>query len=249
MNAENTARQHGAENAKGQAATDRAKALMPEVRRMAKAMSWNRARTVTEEDLVGAGCLGLATALARGDLADEMRFRAYAAKHIRGAMLDELRRGDPLTRDQRKKVRLLTKARDELSQRFSIVPASEGPSEAAPREETKKRDAERLLASCKVLSLDRIDTDRTPLGTPSVFPWRCADAVETKLDAAKQWHVVQGGMICLTKREREVLELDLAPGTTPRQIAETIGVSESRVSQLRSAAVKRLREHCAKAFA
>jgi RNA polymerase sigma factor FliA len=226
-------------------AAEYAKALMPEVRRIAKAMSWNRPRSISEEDLVGAGCLGLAAALSRGDLADWQRFRSYALMHARGAMIDELRRGDNLTRGQRKRVREMSEARADApaaepstSVRLKFV-AQTGLSEH------QIRDTERLLNCSKVVSLDGLDTDRLALGTPSRFPWRCPDAVEAQLDAAGRWRNVRDGMKHLTARERAVIDLDLDSGMSGGEIAAALGVSESRVSQLRSAAVERLRAHCA----
>jgi RNA polymerase sigma factor for flagellar operon FliA len=234
----------GTENPNPPLASEYAKALMPEVRRIARGMSYNRARSVSEEDLVGAGCVGLATALSRGDLGDWQRFRAYALIHVRGAMIDELRRADPLTRDQRKRVRKLSEAMVEASAtepatcvRLKCV-AVTGLSEA------QVRDTERLMNSSKVVSLDNLDTDRLPLGTPSRFPWRNADAVETKVDDAGRWQTVRDGMERLTKREREVIDLELKTNMSAVEIAAAMGVSESRVSQLRSAAIERLRAHC-----
>jgi RNA polymerase sigma factor FliA len=226
-------------------AAEYAKALMPEVRRIARAMSCNRPRSISEEDLVGAGCVGLAAALSRGDLGDWQRFRAYALMHVRGAMIDELRRGDPLTRGQRKRVRALSEEMQHVPAtepvtcvRLRVVPEP-GPSQH------QKSDAERLLNSSKAVSLDTLDTDRLPLGTPSRFPWRCADAVELQVDAAHQWQTVCDGMALLTVREREVINLDLENNMSGGEIAAAMGVSESRVSQLRAAAVQRLRAHCA----
>jgi RNA polymerase sigma factor for flagellar operon FliA len=226
-------------------AAECAKALMPEVRRMARAMSVNRPRSITEEDLVGAGCVGLAAALSRGDLGDWQRFRAYALMHVRGAMIDELRRGDPLTRGQRKRVRALSEEMQHVpatepvtSVRLKVVPEN-GPLEH------QKSETERLLNSSKAVSLDSLDTDRLALGTPSRFPWRCADAVELQVDAAHRWQTVCDGMERLTARERQVIDLDLKNDMSGGEIAAAIGVSESRVSQLRAAAVQRLRAHCA----
>jgi RNA polymerase sigma factor FliA len=245
MNQRTNAAQIRTEGPSHPSAAEYAKALMPEVRRMARAMSCNRPKSITEEDLVGAGCVGLAAALSRGDLGDWQRFRAFASVHVRGAMIDELRRGDNLTRGQRKRVRELSEAIGDLSAtepttsvRLKLV-AEKGISERQVNE------TERLLNSSKVVSLDSLDTDRLQLGTPSRFPWRSADAVEAQVDAAGQWRAVRDGMGRLTRREREVIDLDLENNMSGSEIAAAMGVSESRVSQLRAAAVQRLRAHCA----
>jgi RNA polymerase sigma factor for flagellar operon FliA len=226
-------------------AAEYAKALMPEVRRIARAMSCNRPRAISEEDLVGAGGVGLAAALSRGDLGDWQRFRAYALMHIRGAMIDELRRGDNLTRGQRKRVRELSEVMGEFPAAEPVTSVRLKLAKTTGLSEHQLSDTERLLNSSKVVSLDSLDTDRLPLGTPSRFPWRNADAVEAQLDAAGRWHTVRDGMDRLTVREREVIDLDLERGMSGGEIAAAMGVSESRVSQLRAAAVQRLRAHCA----
>src|SRR4051812_22361314 len=75
---------------------------MGTVRRMAYGMARTLPKSVSLDDLIGAGMLGLADALSKYTGHDLAEFGAYVGCRVRGAMLDELRNEDPLTRPQRR---------------------------------------------------------------------------------------------------------------------------------------------------
>jgi RNA polymerase sigma factor for flagellar operon FliA len=219
--------------------------LVPQVGRMARHLARRLPQTVLLEDLEGAGSLGLAAALCRGNrFSDSPRFDAYAVQHIRGAMLSELRRRDPLTRQQRQRARQIAEAtRRAANDREGAVDAFDV-ARAAGLSEDQYWETLRTVQHSSAVSLDWIQEVHGPLGTSHSPLGGDAMSVDLQVDAARKWRRVCEAAKTLPERQRKVIELCIEQDMKLCEIAKVLGVSESRVSQIRSEAIRRLRAKC-----
>jgi RNA polymerase sigma factor FliA len=208
---------------------------------MARALSRRVGGLGLEEDLIGAGALGLATALARAASCDSEQFEAYATRHIRGAMLDELRRYDPLTRPQRREARRLEQVAQELEKSLGRPAECNEIAEAAGVSDQEYWSALQTAHRGRVVSFD-VPSAGTEL-RPSTWP-SADEGPEQRAAARLAWSRVCAKSRCLTRRELDVLDFELGADLPQSEIAAALGVTVARVSQLRASAIARLRREC-----
>ena len=196
------------------------------------------------EDLIGAGTVGMVQALEGFDPKRGLAFSTYAMPRIRGAMLDELRGRDWMPRSIRTRSRLLNSARNELQQRLGRQPSNEELCAELKIElellyRWQKETAGRIL-----LQLDSGGNggeDHEPRLSESIADLFAAEPGEA-LDDEETLAQLRGAFQRLTARDRMVLSLYYYEELNLRQIGEVMHVSESRISQIRTRALKRLRE-------
>ena len=210
---------------------------LPRVRRYAAHMARKHSGIVTAGDLVSAGLLGLVDAFIKVDADRFAGFEAYVDHRIRGAILDELRDRDPLTRDQRAFDRQHEEARAELVRRNGRAPVE--------AELAAELGMELTLYRQRVACLPGDDGDAEAMffaGDPRALVDDADDAPE-RLTASRETSLrVRAAMRRLTARQRAVLQLHYDQEHTKRTIAATLGVSESRVSQIHGEAIRALRK-------
>jgi RNA polymerase sigma factor for flagellar operon FliA len=206
--------------------------MMPTVRRIAQRLIRRLPRHVPIDDLLSAGHKGLALAIARADEARAGAFETYAERHVRGAMLDELRSRDPMSRDRRQQQRRIAAAIRALSSRLRRAPNSEeiaaelGISLDAYWEQAASVREEAIDDEVHVLA----DTGAEP--------------ADERLCRDEREEIVRDAMAKLPARDRQVLEMAHIDGLTLREIGDRLGVTESRVCQIRTRAVAQIRAHC-----
>lgn len=208
-------------------------------------------RHVDRGELWNAGALGLVEAAHRYDPTSGTPFGRFAAIRIRGAILDSTRSRDWASRGMRRKARALAGAEDELQRRHGRPPsdAEVGDELGIGADEVQARQAATRAAS--LLHLDQ------PLGDAESEPWTLGELVEELTDALlPEEALVQRELIGtlraaishLPDRLREVLQRYYYHGDYLRDIAESLGVTEARVSQLRGEAIASLRTYFAEHF-
>lgn len=200
---------------------------------------------VEQADLVSYGMFGLIDAIEKYEPSRSVKFETYASSRIRGAIIDELRAMDWIPRSVRTKARAVDRAYAELESELHRVP-TEG--EVAARLQMDIRELRALftqLSTVNVAALDELlgagedrgdrlsllDTlgdDRTP------DPENSFEAQETKFLLAR-------AIDQLGEREKLVLVLYYYEGMTLAEIGRVLGVTESRISQMHTAAMLRLR--------
>ncbi|MGH7524161.1 MAG: sigma-70 family RNA polymerase sigma factor [Gemmatimonadales bacterium] len=193
---------------------------------------------VSLDELVSAGSLGLMQAMAGFDIDRGLAFSTFAMRRIRGAILDELRARDPLSRADRAHVRRLDSAVAELEQRSGRAPT---PREVAHHlgvdSDTLHRWRERT-AHAGVVSLESEPNGRVladQLGDDGT------DAVHGAVERAERRGAIRAALANLPSRERLVVSRSYFEEKPLREIAAELGVTESRVCQLRAQALARLR--------
>jgi RNA polymerase sigma factor for flagellar operon FliA len=194
------------------------------------------------EDLIGAGTLGLIKALETFDPARGHEFSTYAIPRIRGAILDDLRQRDGMPRSVRQKKRRIDTAVQRLEARDGGVPAPVAVAECLGIDLATYWRWQHAVDSAAQVSLEGEEgrtEDQAPLQAliPDPTVARADDLVIEQEERAS----LAAAMAELSERERTVLALYYYEELTLRQIAEVLHVTESRVSQIRSQAARRLR--------
>ncbi|WP_062287232.1 FliA/WhiG family RNA polymerase sigma factor [Demequina phytophila] len=197
--------------------------------------------TVELADLVSYGMFGLIDAVERFEPARGFKFETYASTRIRGAIIDELRAADWVPRSVRSKARALEHATRQLEQELLGPVTDERVAVHLGWATAEVRTVRAQVALSHVAALDGMpaepDTQPIPtLGSPAMMH------ASTRLEARETSALLAAAVQGVRDREQEVLRLYYYENLTLAQIGEILGVTESRVSQIHSAAVKKLRE-------
>ncbi len=221
---------------------------LPQVRYLARRIHERLPQHVPLEDLVHAGILGLIDALRKYDPGKHVQLKSYAKFRIRGAILDSLRDLDWSPRDLRRKGRQLELAEHHCQAELGRAPTQP---ELASAMRLSLEEFQRLLGELRGLDLGSLDApaaedsggaelDRVPNAQPDPFTLCLQGEMREALAEAIRE---------LPSREREVLALYYHQELTMKEIGAVLGVGESRVSQMHSTVVARLRGRLAPALA
>jgi RNA polymerase sigma factor for flagellar operon FliA len=211
---------------------------LPQVKFMALRLAAKLPPWVELNDLIGAGVLGLLDAVDKYDSTKGVMFKTYAEMRVRGAILDSLRDLDWAPRSMRRRAR-------EVEAAYSQVERTRGRSteeEVAAVLKLSLAEFQRLLQDLRGLTitgLDDAEDDNTVLAHQ--LP---ADAAPTPLamyENAETREHLSGAIDRLSERERQVVALYYVEELTMKEIGAVLGVTESRVSQVHTQAVFRLR--------
>ena len=193
---------------------------------------------VSRDDLASAGKLALIEALLRFDGPPEQA-RAYCYVRVRGAVLDELRRLDPLSRHTRAQVTLVRRASAVLERELGRVPIPNEISAATGLSPDAVAQLERLATAAQACSADETDSDGERLhalvDTDATCPARSAESVDTHTS-------IHAALDRLPPNHARVVRRYYLEDATLDDIAGELGLSRERVRQIREAAEKKLRE-------
>lgn len=218
--------------------------MLPVIRSIARQLARRIPSHICVDDLIGAGLLGLVTAYSRFDPTRGEGFRVfqtYAERRIRGAMLDELRANDPLSRDQRIQMIRRATAIRVLSGRLGRAPE---PDEVATELGiTLEAYWTRIAAGSmgQKVSIDEggdSSEDGLQLSQPE------AETADDRVYWSEAKRALHMALASLPPRLLRLFELHYGQGLTLYEIGKELGVSESRVCQLESEAIRLLRASC-----
>lgn len=217
---------------------------MPLVKRLAHHMKAKLPPSVEVDDLVQAGMMGLLDAINRYEDNHGAQFETYAVLRIRGAMLDELRNSDWMPRSTRQNMRKVEAAMEALQQRLGR-PASE--SEIAKSLKMSLSDYQEMLGDGgghQLLYYEDFHDQGEDGGSDSFLDRHAvdndADPLRSLLDTGFRQAVIDA-IDALPPREKMLMGLYYEEELNLKEIGAVMGVSESRVSQLHTQAVSRLR--------
>lgn len=192
---------------------------------------------VSRDDLASAGKLALVEALLHFD-GPPAQARAYCYVRVRGAIFDELRRLDPLSRHTRTQVTLVRRAASALERNLGRAPLASEIATLTGLAPAAVARLDQLAAAAHACSLDETDADGAPLHAvidhEAACPARTAEAIDTH--AALHAAIAQ-----LPPNHVRVLRRYYLEDATLETIARELGVSIERVRQIREAAEKKLR--------
>ncbi len=205
----------------------------PLVRRIAMKTVRSLPATVSLDDLLSAGWVGLAEALRRRtDGMDEEQFEAYASHRVHGAILDYLRSLDPLSRKLRGASRRISEVTGDLTRDLGRAPEEQ---EIADALGIPLGEYHQLLTDIAEAGLCRLEL------TEAVHVDTGADSPESEASQHEIVKAVASAIDKLPERLRTVLGLYYQEDCSFREIGEILGVTESRACQLHTEAVHRIR--------
>jgi RNA polymerase sigma factor FliA len=216
------------------------KEYAPLVKRIANFMMLKLPHSVQVEDMIQAGMIGLLDAARRYDELRGAQFETYATQRIRGAMLDELRGADWLPRSMRSDMRKIENAISRAQQRLGKAPSE---SEIAGELGIALPDYQHMLQESRGAQLLYYE-DFHSAEDEDFFERYEMDGESNPLELLKDDRFRQALINAIDKlpeREKLLMAMHYEQDMNLREIGEVLGVSESRVCQLHSQAVSRLR--------
>lgn len=214
---------------------------MPLVRMIAERLLQTLPKSIELEDLTSAGTFGLMDAINGFDLSRGIKFKTYCTTRIRGSILDELRSQDWVPRLVRLKAHRLEKALRQLEGRLGRDPNQFELAEAMEMS-LDELQATRAEANAKtIFSLsekwDDSDDDNEMEKVEILADKKCTDPLQTM----HQKDVLELITANLTKKERLIIIMYYYEGLTMREIGEIMELTESRVCQIHSNVMSRLK--------
>jgi RNA polymerase sigma factor for flagellar operon FliA len=214
---------------------------LPQVKLIARRIHERLPVSVSLEDLVSVGVVGLIAAIDRYDPKHDVKLKTYAEYKIRGAILDNLRGLDWAPRQQRKRAKMIETAIAALEQELQRTPKED---EIAARLEITVADYQEWLSESRGLTLGSLENAGTEEEGCNLLRY-LADSDEhwpsQILERAELERLLADAIEKMSDLERTVLSLYYYEEMTLREIAKVLSLHESRISQLKSQAILRLR--------
>ena len=214
------------------------------VHHVARQLERKLSNELDHDELVSAGTLGLMAAMNSFDPDRGLAFSTFAVPRIRGAILDELRRQDHVPRSVRRKTRDIGAARSALAAKLCRQPEDHEVAAALNVDVKTLWKWESDVEGAIRVPIDRPANDRgeqhsSPMDLLGSDP---DQAVDEQLGREQEVSMLREAILRLKEQERTVLALYYFEELKLHEIAEILGLTESRVSQIRSKALARLRE-------
>jgi RNA polymerase sigma factor for flagellar operon FliA len=208
---------------------------------------------VDEGDLVQYGLLGLISAIERYDPERDVKFETYAIARIKGSIIDELRAMDWVPRSVRSRARDIERAIAELEAKLGRAPTDEEISGKLGLSEDELNASLTEISRSSIAALDELWTVSSSGGDQVALIDTIEDASEPDPQGAlaetEMREAVADAIARLPEREKLVITLYYYEELTLREIGEVLGVTESRVSQLHTKAILRLKSRLSGAAA
>ena len=215
---------------------------LPQVRYLARRIHDRLPAQVQMEDLIHAGVIGLIDAVDKFDPSKNVQLKSYAQFRIRGAILDSLREMDWSPRNLRRQARQIEEVHRETKLRLGRA-ATEP--ELAAHLGINLLDCQRLLGKIRGLDLEslQVNCSEAAFGDASIghrLPSAEEDPFLTCLDGEMK-SLITLALAELNDKERQVITMYYLDERTMKEVGGFLGIGESRVSQIHSAALSRLR--------
>ncbi|MCL1791266.1 MAG: FliA/WhiG family RNA polymerase sigma factor [Peptococcaceae bacterium] len=216
---------------------------LPLVKRIAGRLAISLPPHVAEEDLIGYGMFGLLESLQRFDPSRGVKFETYAGIRIRGAMIDGLRAMDWVPHSARQKVKVVKKAFEDIEGEKGSATVEE----VARLLDMSEEEVHGNLLKGQYMSMVSLDEtvtaseDESGTAAINMLADPRAEEAFTVVEKADQARVLSEAIGRLSEKEQMVLALYYQEELTLKEIAAIMKLSESRISQIHSQAVVRLR--------
>jgi RNA polymerase sigma factor for flagellar operon FliA len=214
---------------------------LPTVRFIARRIHDRLPASVELEDLVSAGTIGLLDAIAKFDETQGVQFKTYAQFRVRGAILDSLREIDWASRALRKQARQIEQSISRLSCKLGRRPEEQEIAADLDLSVSQYQDLIRDLRGIEIGSLNSVESEDGDAQDLSAAIPDFRPLPSQILEEKEQKALLARWIDELPERERQVLSLYYVEELPMKEIGKLLGVVESRVSQIHTTAVLRLR--------
>ncbi len=214
---------------------------VPLVHKLAHHMIAKLPPNVEIDDLIQVGMIGLAEALSRYEASQGVQFETFATQRIRGAMIDELREGDWMSRGSRKSQKDIEHAVQRLEQKLGRAPIE---SEIAVELSMDLAEYQSLLAKVRGTQLVYLEDMAGSQDDDGFLDRHVADAEADPLNLLKDQRLrsaLVNAITQLPEREQYIMSMYYEKDMNLKEIALVLGITESRVCQLHSQSIARLR--------
>jgi RNA polymerase sigma factor FliA len=217
---------------------------LPQVRLIARRIQERLPDNISLEDLVSTGVIGLISAIDNFDPGHNVKLKTYAEYKIRGAILDSLRGLDWAPRQKRRKAKQIEAAISAAEQRLKRSPNEE---EIALQLDIPLDEYHQWLVEIRGLNVASLEYAGSDQGKDLLhyLPDGSENLPSTLLERSELERLLAEGIDGIPEIERMVLSLYYQEELTLREIAQVVNLHESRISQLKSQAILRLRGHLA----
>ena len=223
-------------------------AYSPLVKYVAGRMSSGLPAHVEESDLISYGLIGLINAIERFDLDREIKFETYAITRIKGAIIDELRALDWVPRSVRSRAREIERAIAELEAKLGTAPTDEQIAAKIGISVDELEESLTDISRSSIAALDElwsVSGEGDQISLMDTIEDESGPRPEAALDQTEMREALADAIARLPEREKLVVTLYYYEELTLREIGEVLGVTESRVSQLHTKAILRLKARLA----
>ncbi len=193
------------------------------------------------EDIINEGVIAIIKGIDRYDPTMDNKFETFISRRIRGMIIDLMRKNDWMPRDYRRQYKALENARASLMETMGRPPTHAEIAKELGIDEKKCRKIEQISTMANVLSLDMVmsgDEDRQSLQLPSTDT---SSQPEHSFLKGEQLAMLTEAIEGLKEKEKLVISLYYVEELNMGQIAQILEVSEPRISQIHSAAIRKLR--------
>lgn len=221
---------------------------IPYVKYIASRLVSGKPPGVESEDLISFGILGLIDAIEKFDPSKGLKFETYATLRIRGAIIDELRKISWIPKSAFSKLSLLNQARGDLEGKLNREPTDD---EIAKHMNISISDVHQIQTYVNYVSMISLDevffkSDDEELQFKNIVEDVTSPQPEKILEDDEKLEILKDALQMLSEKDRIILNLYYYEKLTLKEIGKILEVSESRVSQLHSRAIIRVRENLKK---
>lgn len=216
---------------------------IPLVKYLASRIMLGKTKYIEYEDLVSYGIVGLLDAINRYDSSKGMKFSSYATLRVKGAMIDEIRKNRPISKGAMDKLAKYNESVERLQNIFMREPSIKEIAIDLNVTESEVSQVENYINYMSILSLESViysdDDDVTIMET---LEDKNAISPEESLEYKEKLEVLSEAIEKLKEKDKLILKLYYYEKFTLKEIGQVLEVSESRVCQLHSRAIRNLRE-------
>jgi RNA polymerase sigma factor for flagellar operon FliA len=220
-------------------------AYSPLVKYVAGRMASGLPAHVEEADLISYGLVGLINAIERFEVEREIKFETYAITRIKGSIIDELRSLDWVPRSVRTKAREIERMNAKLEHQLHRAPTDQEMAQGLEVSVEEFQESLVRISNSSVVALDELwtvsDSSGDQVSLHDTIEDPQADEPAHEMDTTEMKDRLADAIARLPEREKLVVALYYYENLTLREIGEVLGVTESRVSQLHTKAVLRLK--------
>lgn len=216
---------------------------IPLVKYIASRISLGKSKVMEFEDLVSYGIIGLMDAFSKFDESKGIKFSSYASIRIRGSIIDEIRKNRPISKGAMDKLNRYNAAVELLQKKLYREPTNEEIAKELNISLTEVGEIENYINYISVVSLeDVIMSDDDEMTIMGIIEDKSSPSPEESYEDIEKVEVLGQAIDMLNEKDKLVLNLYYYEELTLKEIGSILEISESRVCQLHSRAIRNLRE-------